>query len=449
MISHYKKFTIIFLCIPTTLSPLFHILRTIKKHTLLPHVHYYHFQNKNHPNFQQQVKQLERQIINEQRMIYAVFKDIEKRLKKIEQSSSTTAAHPPSQAAPTTQKTAMPLIEFISTLPLADMYKQDLLEKAMLLQQTDSQTEKQNLTRYFSYITQLPWSKSSQDMLDSSKACFILNRDHYGMEKVKKTILRFIAVQQLLANNKKNITSAPIFCLVGPPGTGKTSIAQSIAACLDRKFFSISVGGMHDSSILKGHSRTYANSLPGRMIHGFKIAGTNNPVILIDEIDKTGSYIHTENTLAPLLEILDPEQNNKFWDHYLNFPFDISKALFVATANDWDTIAKPLQDRMEKISLPGYTPAEKKQIALGHLLPKLYENAGLPATRTLEPFLDFIIRTYAQQPGIRDLKRTLNTIIQEQALATVEKKPFDLNEEQVKKILDHFTHTHNPRLAIL
>ena len=266
--------------------------------------------------------------------------------------------------------------------------------------------ETATLRNWMEIMTELPWSKSSTDNLDLKKAEDILNEDHYGLERVKERIIEALAVRKL-----KKTPKGPILCLVGPPGVGKTSLGRSVARALDRKFVRLSLGGVHDESEIRGHRRTYVGAMPGRIIQAVQQAGTNNALIMLDEIDKVGADFRGDPSSA-LLEVLDPEQNNAFRDNYLGLTFDLSNVIFMTTANVLDTIQPPLRDRMEIIRLAGYTEEEKLQIGRRHLMPKQMEENGV-TTRDLHisnSALTAIIQQYTQEAGLRQLEREIGTI---------------------------------------
>jgi ATP-dependent Lon protease len=266
--------------------------------------------------------------------------------------------------------------------------------------------ETATLRNWMEIMTELPWSKSSTDNLDLKKAEDILNEDHYGLERVKERIIEALAVRKL-----KKTPKGPILCLVGPPGVGKTSLGRSVARALDRKFVRLSLGGVHDEAEIRGHRRTYVGAMPGRIIQAVQQAGTNNALIMLDEIDKVGADFRGDPSSA-LLEVLDPEQNNAFRDNYLGLTFDLSNVIFMTTANVLDTIQPPLRDRMEIIRLAGYTEEEKLQIGRRHLMPKQMEENGV-TPRDLHisnSALTAIIQQYTQEAGLRQLEREIGTI---------------------------------------
>jgi ATP-dependent Lon protease len=275
------------------------------------------------------------------------------------------------------------------------------------LSQMNSASPEYTVSRnYLDWILDLPWSAGTQDTLEIPHAREVLERDHYGLDKVKKRILEYLAVRKL-----KNDMRGPILALVGPPGVGKTSLGRSIANALGRKFVRISLGGVHDEAEIRGHRRTYIGALPGRIIQGLKKAGSNNPVFMLDEIDKVGQDFRGDPSSA-LLEVLDPEQNFSFSDHYLEIPFDLSKVMFIATANMMDTIPPPLRDRMEIIEIPSYVEDEKLHIARTFLLPKQRKEHGLTAEQLEidDEALRLLISGYTREAGVRTLERTIAAV---------------------------------------
>ncbi|GAW67691.1 peptidase [Geoanaerobacter pelophilus] len=296
--------------------------------------------------------------------------------------------------------------------------KEALKQLGRLEQMHPDAAEAGMLRTFLDWMVDIPWGKSTKDSLEINRASEILNEDHYFLEKVKERILEFLAVRKL-----KKKMKGPILCFVGPPGVGKTSLGKSIARAMGRKFVRISLGGVRDEAEIRGHRRTYVGALPGRIIQGLKQAGSNNPVFMLDELDKLGSDFRGDPSSA-LLEVLDPEQNNSFSDHYINLPFNLSNVMFIATANQMDTIPGPLRDRMEVISLSGYTEEEKLGIAKRYLVPRQVKENGI--TEETVTFSDEALKTviskYTREAGLRNLEREIGSICRKVARKVAEGK---------------------------
>ena len=288
---------------------------------------------------------------------------------------------------------------------------------------------------YLQTMVNLPWNEYTKDDLDLKRAKRILDKDHYGMEKVKERILEYIAVLQLRGNLK-----SPILCLYGPPGVGKTSLGKSIAEAMKRKYVRVSLGGLHDESEIRGHRKTYIGAMPGRIIKNIQKAGSSTPVFILDEIDKVTQNTINGDPSSALLEVLDPEQNNAFHDNYLDMDYDLSKVLFIATANDLNTIPRPLLDRMELIEVSGYITEEKVEIAKRHLVPKELENTGLDQLEEKPKFtkatLEKIIENYTRESGVRQLEKQINKAMRKLAFKQAMDKLLPYTKITPDKLVD-------------
>ena len=317
------------------------------------------------------------------------------------------------------------LLEKAARKKWSDETKKMFLREVDKLDQLSAQSPDYNVQlTYLQTLVALPWDKCTKDDLNLKRAKRILDRDHYGMEKVKERILEYIAVLSLRGNLK-----SPILCLYGPPGVGKTSLGKSIADALKRKYVRMSLGGLHDEAEIRGHRRTYIGAMPGRIIKNIQKAGTSNPVFILDEIDKVTQNTHSGDPASALLEVLDPEQNNAFHDNYLDLDYDLSRVMFVATANNLSTIPQPLLDRMEIIEVSGYITEEKQEIAKRHLIPREKENTGLSKERLTftKAAIEKIIEQYTRESGVRQLEKQVNKALRKVALQMAENgtMPFD------------------------
>jgi len=318
------------------------------------------------------------------------------------------------------ESTAAELAELTKAIEAAGMPEEVAAhakkELKRLERMPDSSTEYSMARTYLDWLVELPWKVDKPPTLDIAQARKILDEDHYGLEKVKRRIVEFLAVRKLAPEGR-----SPILCFVGPPGVGKTSLGQSIARALGRKFVRLSLGGVHDEAEMRGHRRTYIGALPGNIIQAIKKAGTRDCVMMLDEVDKLGQGFHGDPSAA-LLEVLDPEQNNSFRDNYLGVPFDLSKVVFITTANVIDAIPGPLRDRMEIIHLPGYTEEEKLEIAKRYLVKRQLEANGLKSDRVQigDAVLAAIIRDYTREAGVRNLEREIGAVLRHAAVRIAE-----------------------------
>ena len=329
------------------------------------------------------------------------MKTIQKQLGETEDDSKETA-----ELAAAISKAGMP----------EDVEKQAIKELKRLEQMPEAAGEYAMLRTYLDWLVELPWSVTTEDRIDIAEARKILDDDHYGLQKIKRRILEHLAIRKLNPQGK-----SPILCFVGPPGVGKTSLGQSVARATGRQFVRISLGGVHDEAEIRGHRRTYIGALPGNIIQAIHKAGAKNCVMMLDEVDKLGSGVHGDPSSA-LLEVLDPEQNATFRDNYLALPFDLSKVMFICTANVLDTIPGPLRDRMEVIQLPGYTEEEKAQIARRYLMQRQLEANGLSAQQCqiTDDAIHTIINEYTREAGVRQLEREIGSVFRHSAMRIAE-----------------------------
>ncbi|MCY4523870.1 MAG: endopeptidase La [Halobacteriovoraceae bacterium] len=316
----------------------------------------------------------------------------------------------------------------------AEAEKESIKQLSRLEKMHPDSSESSILRNYLEWLVELPWSSASKDNIDLDYAKKILNNDHFDLDKIKERILEFLAVYKL----KKGKIKGPILCFTGPPGVGKTSLGKSIARAIGRKFTRISLGGVKDEAEIRGHRRTYVGAMPGRLIQALKQEGTNNPIILLDEVDKIGSDYKGDPSNA-LLEVLDPEQNNSFRDHYINIPFDLSNVMFIATANILDNIPIPLRDRMEVIVLSGYTFEEKMAICKKFLIPKQMDENGIGSQHIdiSESAISYIIKSFTAEAGLRNLERHIGALCRKVAVkvAKGDAKKNKVNPEMIDKMI--------------
>jgi ATP-dependent Lon protease len=320
----------------------------------------------------------------------------------------------------------MELKEKIDAAELPPEVEEKALKQLERLEKSPTFSAESTVIRsYIDWLIEMPWNSESDDIIDIKKARAVLDTDHYGLEDVKKRILEYLAARSFSKGLK-----APILCLVGPPGVGKTSLGKSLAKAMNRKFVRMSLGGLRDEAEIRGHRRTYVGALPGRIIQLIREAGVKNPLILLDEIDKLGQSFQGDPAAA-LLEVLDPEQNKTFTDHYLEVEFDLSKVIFITTANVIYTIPGALRDRMEVIEISGYTKVEKEKIATGYLIPEILEEHNMTDKVNITPYaLSQIIDGYTREAGVRNLKRELASVVRKTALELLEN---DLDKKKIRK----------------